>query len=70
MGIDKCKFYGLRRSYATKILNNRIVIHEVVDILGHKNVETPKKITYLAQTEATRQYVTEVCDEMLKRILI
>lgn len=65
MGIDKCRFYDLRGSYATKILNNGIAIREVADILGHKNVETTENY-YISSTEASRKYATEFYDKMLK----
>ena len=52
MEIDKCKFYDLRGSYATKILNNGIAIREAADILGYKNVETTENY-YISSTEAT-----------------
>ena len=66
MGIDKCRFYDLRGSYATKILNNGIAIREVADILGHKNVKITENY-YISSTEATMQYATEVYDKMLKK---
>ena len=65
IGIDKCTFYDLRGSYATKILNNGIAIREVADILGHKNVETTENY-YISSTEASRKYATEFYDKMLK----
>ena len=52
MEIDKCRFYDLRGSYATKILNNGIAIREAADILGYKNVETTENY-YISSTEAT-----------------
>ena len=52
MEIDKCRFYDLRGSYATKILNNGIAIRGAADILGYKNVETTENY-YISSKEAT-----------------
>ena len=57
LGIKKCRFYDLRGSYATKILNNGIEIRDVADLLGHKNIETTENF-YISSTESSRKYTT------------
>ena len=47
LGIEKCRFYDLRGSYATKILKKGVEIRDVADILGHKNIETTEKLLYI-----------------------
>lgn len=69
MGIDKCRFYDLRGSYATKILNNGIEVRDVADILGHRNVETTENY-YISSTNDSRRYATEVFDNLMKSKLI
>ncbi len=49
LGITKCRFYDLRGSYATKILNNGVEIRDVADILGHRNIETTENY-YISST--------------------
>lgn len=65
LGIDKCRFYDLRGSYATKILNSGIEIRDVADILGHKNIETTENF-YISSTDTSRKYATEVFDKAIK----
>ena len=69
MGIKKCRFYDLRGSYATKILNNGVEIREVADILGHRNIETTENY-YISSTSDSRKYATEVFDKMMKSEVI
>ena len=65
LGIKKCRFYDLRGSYATKILNNGIEIRDVADLLGHKNIETTENF-YISSTESSRKYATELFDNISK----
>ena len=58
LGIKKCRFYDLRGSYATKILNNGIEIRDVADVLGHKDIETTENY-YISSTDETRKNVTD-----------
>ena len=50
----KCRFYDLRGTYATKILNNGTEIRDVADILGHRNIETTENY-YISSTETSRK---------------
>ena len=63
MGIENCRFYDLRGSYATKILKNGVEIRDVADILGHKSIETTENF-YISSTEDSRKYATEVFDNI------
>lgn len=74
LGIKKCRFYDLRGSYATKILNNGIEIRNVADILGHRNIETTENY-YISSTKDSRKEATdafeksthsEIIDEIIK----
>ena len=65
LGIKKCRFYDLRGSYATKILNNGVEIRDVADLLGHKNIETTENF-YISSTESSRKYATEIFDSISK----
>ena len=69
LGIDKCRFYDLRGSYATKILNNGVEIRDVADILGHKNIETTENF-YISSTQNSRKNATTVFDNITKSDII
>ncbi len=58
LGIEKCRFYDLRGSYATIILRNGIEIRDVADVLGHKDIGTTKNY-YISSTDETRRNVTD-----------
>ena len=45
----KCRFYDLRGSYATKILNSGVEIRDIADLLGHRNIETTENY-YISST--------------------
>ena len=62
---QKCRFYDLRGSYATRILNNGVEIRDVADILGHRNIETTENF-YISSTEDSRKYATEVFDNIIQ----
>ena len=63
LGLKKCRFYDLRGSYATKILNNGIGIREVADILGHSNVKTTENY-YISSSSTSRKEATDVFDRV------
>ena len=53
-GINKCRFYDLRGSYATRVLRNGAEIRDVADILGHSKIETTENY-YISSTEESRK---------------
>ena len=57
LGIENCRFYDLRGSYATTILRNGVEIRDVADVLGHKDIETTENY-YISSTDETRKNVT------------
>ena len=65
LGIKKCRFYDLRGSYATKILNNGVEIRDVADLLGHKNVETTENY-YISSTSNSRLSATNAFEQMTR----
>lgn len=56
LGIENCRFYDLRGSYATINLRNGIEIRDVADILGHKYIETTENF-YITSTDENRKDV-------------
>jgi integrase len=69
LGIKKCRFYDLRGSYATKILNQGIEIRNVADILGHKNIETTENY-YISSSEDSRKKAYNVLEGIVKSDVI
>ena len=61
LGIKKCRFYDLRGSYATKVLNNGTEIKEVADLLGHRNVETTENY-YIRSIEDNKRLAVKEFD--------
>lgn len=57
LGIENCRFYDLRGSYATTILRNGVEIRDVADVLRHKDIETTENY-YISSTDETRKNVT------------
>ena len=62
LGIKKCRFYDLRGSYATKILNNGVEIRDVADILGHKNIETTENY-YISSSNESRKEANDIFEQ-------
>ena len=69
LGIRKCRFYDLRGSYATKILNHGIEIRDVADILGHKNIETTENF-YISSTDISRKIAVDTFDKIIHSNII
>lgn len=63
LGINN-RFYDLRGSYATKILNNGTPIREVADILGHRTVETTENF-YISSTKESRRKAIDNLDTII-----
>ncbi len=64
LGIENCRFYDLRGSYATINLRNGIEIRDVADILGHKYIETTENF-YISSTDENRKNVSNVFDNLI-----
>ena len=58
----KCRFYDLRGTYATKILNNGTKINDVATLLGHRNIETTENY-YITSLEDNRKKAVELFDK-------
>jgi integrase len=69
LGIEKCRFYDLRGTYATKILNNGTKINDVANLLGHRNVETTENY-YITSLENNRKSAVELFDKNNKSNVI
>ncbi len=69
LGIEDCRFYDLRGSYATTNLRNGVEIRDVADILGHKYVETTENF-YISSTEEDKKDVTTAFDKVMTSDLI
>lgn len=64
LGIENCRFYDLRGSYATINLRNGTEIRDVADILGHKYIETTENF-YISSTEEDKKDVSNVFDKFM-----
>ena len=69
LGIEKCRFYDLRGSYATKILRNGAEIRDVADILGHSRIETTENY-YISSSEKTRKEANDMLGNIIKSDVI
>lgn len=65
LGIEKCRFYDLRGSYATKILNSGVEIRDVADLLGHRNIETTENF-YISSTTKSKIFANNTFDSIAK----
>lgn len=69
LGIDKCRFYDLRGSYATNILRNGAEIRDVADILGHSNIETTENY-YISSSKETRKEANDIFEKVISSNVI
>ena len=69
LGIKNCRFYDLRGSYATKVLNTGVEIRDVADMLGHRNIETTENY-YISSTENSRKIATDAFDRLIQSDII
>ena len=65
----KCRFYDLRGSYATKILNSGVEIRDVADMLGHKNIETTENY-YITSLDENRNKASKKFDKIINSDII
>ena len=61
LGIQ-CRFYDLRRSFATISLRGGCEIKDIAEILGHKRIETTQKY-YILSLKENKKKVTKVFEE-------
>lgn len=64
LGIQNCRFYDLRGSYATTILRNGVEIRDVADVLGHKDIETTENY-YISSTNENKKNASIVFDNLM-----
>ena len=64
LGIQNCRFYDLRGSYATTILRNGVEIRDVADVLGHKDIETTENY-YISSTDENKKNASNVFDNLM-----
>lgn len=69
LGIEKCRFYDLRGSYATRILKNGVEIRDVADILGHKNIETTENY-YISSSNESRKEANDIFEKVIHSDII
>ena len=62
LGIKKCRFYDLRGTYATKVLDTGTKINDVANLLGHRNVETTENY-YITSLEDNRKTAVQLFDK-------
>lgn len=69
LGIENCRFYDLRGSYATKILRKGAEIRDVADILGHSRIETTENY-YISSSEESRKHASEIFEKSIQSSII
>ena len=56
LGIQ-CRFYDLRRSFATISLRGGCEIKDIAEVLGHKRIETTERYYVLSKSEDKKQVI-------------
>ena len=69
LGIQNCRFYNLRGSFATKTLRSGVEIKEVAEILGHSKIETTENY-YITSYDEKRKHAIELFEKELKTEVI
>lgn len=64
LGIQ-CRFYDLRRSFATISLRGGCEIKDIAEVLGHKRIETTEKY-YISSTSENKKTVSKILEQNLK----
>lgn len=65
LGIQNCRFYDLRGSFATKTLRSGVEIKDVAEILGHSRIETTVNY-YISSSKENMKYASELFDKQLE----
>ena len=63
LGFNKCRFYDLRGTYATKVLNSGTHLKDVSELLGHTNTTTTQNY-YISSLEENRKHAVNIFDQM------
>lgn len=73
LGIENCRFYDLRGSFATKALRSGVEIKDVAEILGHSRIETTENYYISSSTEnqknATELFEKQIQSEVISNII-
>lgn len=69
LGLENCRFYDLRGTYATKILRSGAEIRDVADLLGHRKIQTTEDY-YISSTEETRKNANELSEKTIRSDVI
>ena len=67
LGINNCRFYDLRGSFATKTLRSGVEIKDVAEVLGHNRVETTENY-YVSSTKESKKHVSNVFEQQLNKL--
>ena len=62
LGIENCRFYDLRGSFATRSLRSGVEIKDVANNLGHKRIETTENYYIFSSIENLKN-VTETFEK-------
>lgn len=66
-GLDDFRLHDLRRSFASFALSTGYNLHQIGEILNHKNVQTTKGYAYLVNSDRTKA-TQNISEEILKRM--
>ena len=73
LGLENCRFYDLRGSFATKVLRSGVEIKAVAEILGHSRIETTDNYYISSSTEnqknATKLIEKQIQSEVISNII-
>lgn len=64
LGIQ-CRFYDLRRSFATISLRCGGEIKDIAEVLGHKRMETTEKY-YISSTSEDKKTISKILEQNLE----
>ena len=69
LGIKDCRFYDLRRSFATICLRNGGEIKDIACILGHKKIETTENY-YITSSIEARKEIGKIFEQKIQSTII
>lgn len=65
LGIENCRFYDLRGSFATKALRSGVEIKNVAEILGHSRIETTENY-YISSSTENQKNATKLIEKQIQ----